>query len=103
MAGTFPFSKGVMRMRSPCCLRSDRSGTPLAVHPLKPLLIVPVLMPATMPSNLFNAPIHDVIDCQDGDHTGVLRSDSATPSELPENIHVFMTNFQDHKAEEVKV
>jgi len=26
--GTFPLSKGVMRKRSPCCLTSDRGGTP---------------------------------------------------------------------------
>jgi hypothetical protein len=90
MAGTFPLSKGVMRMRSSCCVTPDRGGTPLTVHPLKPLLIVPVLMPATMSSNLFNAPIHDVIDCQDGDHTGVLRSDPASLGDLPENNHTLI-------------
>jgi hypothetical protein len=31
-----------------------RGGTPLAVHPLKPMPIVPVRMPATMRSNLFH-------------------------------------------------
>ena len=57
----------------------------------------------TMPSNLFHAPIHDVIGCQNGSPFGILGSDPATPGELPENIHVFMTNFQDQRAEEVEV
>jgi hypothetical protein len=30
---------------------------------MKPLRIVPVRMRATMPSNLFEAPIHGVIGC----------------------------------------
>jgi hypothetical protein len=37
-------------------------GTPLKVHPLKPSLIMPLRTPAAMPSNLFHAPIHDMID-----------------------------------------
>jgi len=57
----------------------------------------------TMPSNLFHAPIQDVIDRQNGSRFAIFGSDPATPGELPENIHVFMTNFQDQRAEEVKV
>src|SRR5262249_30483667 len=102
-AGTTALSKGLMRMRSPCCPRSDRGRTPLAVHPPEPMPIVPVRKPATMPSNLFHAPIRDVIDRQNGSQFAIFGSDPATPGELPENIHVFMANFQDQRAEEVKV
>jgi hypothetical protein len=96
-------SKGVMRMRSPCCPRSDRGRTPLAVHPLKPMLIVPVRMPATMPSNLFHAPIQDAIDCQDGGCTRFLRSDPTSPGRIPDNIHIIITLCQNRKAEVVIV
>jgi hypothetical protein len=54
----------------------------LTVHPQKPLLIVPVRKPATMPSNLFHAPIQDVIERQNGSHAGILGSDPATPGDL---------------------
>jgi hypothetical protein len=47
MAGTTALSEGVMRMWSPCCLTPDRGGTFLAVRTLKPMLIVPVRMPAS--------------------------------------------------------
>jgi hypothetical protein len=43
------------------------------------MLIVPVRMPATMPSNLFHAPIHDVIGRQNGIRAGVFRSAPASP------------------------
>ena len=56
-----------------------------------------------MPAMLFYAPIQDVIDCQNGSWFGIFGSDPAKPGELPENIHVFMTNFQNQRAEEVKV
>jgi hypothetical protein len=56
-----------------------------------------------MPSNRFHAPIQDVIDRQNGSRFAIFGSDPATPDELPENIHVFLTNFQDQRAEEVKV
>jgi hypothetical protein len=63
----------------------------MAVYPLKPMLIVPVRMPATMPSNLFHAPIHDVIGCQNGSQFGIIGSDPASPGELQEYIHFRIT------------
>jgi hypothetical protein len=47
------------------------------------MLIVPARKPATMPSNLFHAPIQDVIDRQNGSQFGILGSAPATPGELP--------------------
>jgi hypothetical protein len=92
-----------MRMRLPCCPRSDRGGIPLAAYPLKPRLIVPARKPATMPSNLFHAPIQDVIDCQDGGCTRFLGSDPTSPGRLLDNIHIIITLCQNRKAEVVKV
>jgi hypothetical protein len=46
------------------------------------MLIVPVRKPATMPSNLFHAPIQDVIDRQNGSQFGILESDLAAPGQL---------------------
>src|SRR5262249_28152666 len=103
MAGTTALSKGVMRMRSPCCPRSDRGRTPLAVHPLKPMLIVPVRKTATMPTNLFHAQIYDMIDCRFRSRLGFLESNPASPGRLPDNIHIIITLFQNRKAEVVKV
>jgi hypothetical protein len=65
--------------------------------------IVPVRKPATMPSNLFHAPIQDVIGCQNSSRAGISASVRATPGGLPENTHVSMTYFQDRRAEVVKV
>jgi hypothetical protein len=62
----------------------------------------------TMPSSImsatpFHAPIHDVIECQNGSHAGILGSDPAMPGSLTENIRILMTCFQDRRAEVVKV
>jgi hypothetical protein len=73
------------------------------VHPLKPLLIVPVRMPSTLPSNQLDAPNDDVIDCQNGRRAEIFGSAPASPGKLPENIHVFMSYFQDRRAVVVKV
>jgi hypothetical protein len=57
----------------------------------------------TMPSNLFDAPIHDVIECQNGRRAGIWGSDPASPGESQENIHVFIVCFYGQRAEVVKV
>jgi hypothetical protein len=56
-----------------------------------------------MPTNLFHAQIHHVIDCQNGNHGGIFGSDPASPGKLTENNYVFITCFQDRRAEVVKV
>src|SRR5262249_32791909 len=56
-----------------------------------------------MPTNLFHAPIHGMIECQNGRHTRIFGSDPASPGRLPEDNHVFITLFQDRRAEVAKV
>jgi hypothetical protein len=54
-----------------------------------------------MPANQFHAPIQDVIDCQNDSWFGIFGSAPATPGEFQENDHVFITCFQDRRAEVV--
>jgi hypothetical protein len=56
-----------------------------------------------MPSNLFHAPIQDVIDRQNGSRLAFFGSDPAAPGRLPENIYVFISCLQDRMAEVVMV
>jgi hypothetical protein len=60
-------------------------------------------MPATMPATPFHAPIHGMINCQNGSHAGIFGSAPASPGSLEANIHVFVGYLQDRRAEVVKV